>query len=203
LTNIRKELILAFVQKYHPATVADLKQRLNQEGVRSTDRDLVKLIRQLQSEGAINLQPTPLPRSYLSFLVDFQDSWWIYPILLSPLLEAVLVVENVQSGPGLFLRIVLGLGVLGLMPGYATVRILFPGDRLPILEQILLSIFLSVMISIGTGVALGAGYYFTGTSSILALAAYTIVSVLIAGYRRYSHLGSRDATKLATKRVGC
>jgi uncharacterized membrane protein len=112
--------------------------------------------------------------------------------MFSSALEALLVVENVQSGPVWILRFLLGLALLGLMPGYATVQILFPGDRLPLLEQALLSIFLSVMISIALGVALGAGYYFTGTSSVLALSIYTIVSVFLAGYRRFSQIRSSN-----------
>jgi uncharacterized membrane protein len=100
--------------------------------------------------------------------------------------ETVLVFENVQAGVGAVVRLLLGLGLLGLLPGYCTVQILFPGDRLPFFEQALLSIFLSVIISIASGVILGAGYYFTGVSSVVALSGYTIAAVLLAGHRRYS-----------------
>jgi len=188
LTNIRKELVLAIVQKYHPSSVADLKRRLNQEGIRSNDDDLLDVIRELQANGAITLHPFSPPGSFVDYVSDPERSWWIYLIMFSSALEALLVVENVQSGPARVLRLLLGLGLLGLMPGYATVQILFPGNRLPLLEQALLSIFLSVMISIALGVALGAGYHFTGTSSVFALSIYTIVSVFVAGYRRFSQI---------------
>jgi len=192
LTNIRKELVLAIVQKYHPSSVADLKRRLNEEGVRSNDDDLIAVIRDLQTTGAINLHPFSVPTSFADYVSDPERSWWIYLIMFSSALEALLVVENVQNGPIWILRLLLGLALLGLMPGYATVQILFPGDWLPLLEQALLSIFLSVMISIALGVALGAGYHFTGTSSVFALSVYTIVSVFVAGYRRFSQIRSSN-----------
>jgi uncharacterized protein DUF1616 len=192
LTNIRKELVLAIVQKYHPSSVADLKRRLSQEGIRSNDDDLLDVIRELQTNGAVTLQPFSVPGSFVDYVSDPERSWWIYLIMFSSALEALLVVENVQSGPVWILRLLLGLALLGLMPGYATVQILFPGDWLPLLEQALLSIFLSVMISIALGVALGAGYHFTGTSSVFALSIYTIVSVFVAGYRRFSQIRSRN-----------
>ncbi len=192
MTNIRKELVLAIVQKYHPSSVADLKRRLNEEGVRSNDDDLIAVIRDLQTTGAINLHPFSVPTSFADYVSDPERSWWIYLIMFSSALEALLVVENVQNGPIWILRLLLGLALLGLMPGYATVQILFPGDWLPLLEQALLSIFLSVMISIALGVALGAGYHFTGTSSVFALSVYTIVSVFVAGYRRFSQIRSSN-----------
>jgi hypothetical protein len=195
LTNIRKELVLAFVQKYHPSSVSDLKRRLNQEGIRSTDSDLIEVVRELEAEGAITLQPFSIPGSFAGFLFNPDRAWWIYLIVISSALEALLVVANVQSGPGWIVRLLLGLGLLGLMPGYSTVQILFPGDRLPFLEQALLSIFLSVIVSISLGVALGAGYFFTGVSSVIALSVYTIAAVIIAGYRRYSLVRSSSTSR--------
>lgn len=185
MANKSKELVVAFVQKYRPSSVADLRRQLNRRGIRLTDDDLIEVVRELHSEGALNLQPFSKAGSFLGFLSDPDSSWWIYVILIASVLEMVLVVGNVLSGPGWILRLLLGLGLVGLMPGYSTLQILFPGDRMPLLEQALLSIFLSVMISIALGVALGAGYAFTARSSVVALAVYTMASVMIAGYRRY------------------
>jgi uncharacterized membrane protein len=143
------------------------------------------VVGQLQSEGAIALQPYSEPASFLGFLFDPDHSLWVYAILVASASEVALVIENVQSVPLWLLRFILGLGLLGFFPGYCTVQVLFPGSRLPVLEQALLSIFLSVMISIALGVVLGVPYDFTGTSSVLALTVYVLVSAVIANYRQY------------------
>src|SRR5207245_4001967 len=83
------------------------------------------------------------------------------------------------------LPILFGLGLLGFLPGYSTVQILFPTNELHILEKLLLSVFLSLVISIAIGAALGAGYFFTGVSSALASTGFVIVATIFASHRRY------------------
>src|SRR6266568_1217594 len=141
LTNIRRETVLLCLQKYHPSSIAELKKRLNEEGLRSTDEDLLEIVRELQSDGEIGLLDPVMLDSFPRFL-----------------------------------------------PGYSTVQILFPTNDLHILEKLLLSIFLSLVISIGIGAALGAGYFFTGVSSASASTGYVIVATIFASHRRYSAL---------------
>jgi len=193
LTNIRRELIIDFLQKYHPSSVAELRSRLASEGIRASDDDLLNIIGELQRDGEIHLSIPVSLDSFPGFLSDTRNSWWIYATVLISLVEIFLVRYSVQD---LFLgslRLVFGLGLLGFLPGYATVQILFPRDQLSLLEQILLSIFLSVVVSIGLGVILGAGYFFNPTSGVLLSSVYAIVVSILAGYCRYSALrGSRQ-----------
>jgi hypothetical protein len=193
LTNIRRELVTDFLQKYHPSSVAELRSRLASEGIRASDDDLLNIIGELQRDGEIHLSIPVSLGSFPGFLSDTRNSWWIYTTVLISLAEIFLVRYNAQ-GPFLgSLRLLFGLGLLGFLPGYATVQILFPKDQLSLLEQILLSIFLSVVVSIGLGVILGAGYFFNPTSGVLLSSMYTIVVSILAGYRRYSALrGSRQ-----------
>ncbi len=192
MTNIRRELVIDFLQKYHPSSVAELRRRLASEGIRASDDDLLNIIGELQRDGEIRLSIPVSLGSFPGFLSDTRNSWWIYTTVLISLAEIFLVRYNAQ---GLFLgslRLLFGLGLLGFLPGYATVQILFPNDQLSLLEQILLSIFLSVVVSIGLGVILGAGYLFNPTSGVLLSSLYAIVVSILAGYRRYSALrGSR------------
>src|SRR6266699_3115119 len=60
-------------------------------------------------------------------------------------------------------------------------------------EGLLLSTFLSLVISIAIGAALGAGYFFTGVSSALASTGYVIVATIFASHRRYSALRASAA----------
>jgi len=188
LTNIRRELVIDYLQKYHPSSVRELRSRLASEGIRASDDDLLNIIGELQRDGEIRLSIPVSLGSFPGFLSDTRNSWWIYTTVLISLAEIFLVRYNAQ---GLFLgslRLLFGLGLLGFLPGYATVQILFPNDQLSLLEQILLSIFLSVVVSIGLGVILGAGYLFNPTSGVLLSSLYAIVVSILAGYRRYSAL---------------
>jgi hypothetical protein len=193
LTNIRREMVIEFLQKYHPSSVTELRSRLASEGIRVSDDDLLNIIRDLQQDGDIRLSIPVSLDSFPGFLSDTRNSWWIYATVLIALAEIFLVRYNVQDQFWGSLRLLFGLGLLGILPGYATVQILFPKDQLSLLEQILLSIFLSVVISIGLGVILGAGYFFNPTSGVLLSSMYAIVVSILAGYRRYSALrGSRQ-----------
>jgi len=193
LTNIRRELVIEFLQKYHPSSIAELRSRLAHEGIRASDDDLLNIIRELQRDGEIHLSIPLSLDSFPGFLIDTRNSWWIYTIVLISVAEIFLVGYNVQDPFLGSLRLLFGLGLLGFLPGYATVLVLFPKDQPSLLEQILLSIFLSVVVSIGLGVILGAGYFFNPTSGVILSGMYAIVVSILAGYRRYSALrGSRQ-----------
>ena len=188
MANIRKELVLAFLEKYRPSSIPELKDRLANEGIRANDEDLLNIIRELQQEGTIHLLAPVSPGSFVHYLGDTSNSWWIFATFLVSFVEIFLVSYNVQDPFFGSFRLLFGLGLLGFLHGYATVQILFPGDQLSMLEQILLSVFLSVIVSIALGVALGAGYFFDSVSGVLLSSIYSIAASVLAGYRRYTAL---------------
>jgi len=83
---------------------------------------------------------------------------------------------------------VFGLGVLGIIPGFLTVLVIFPREQINTLEKIALSIFLSVLISITVGVLLGLGPFFQPSNNIIVLTVYIILADVAAGYRSYDFL---------------
>jgi hypothetical protein len=188
LTNIRRELVIEFLQKYRPSSVTELKSRLANEGIRSNDEDLLDIIGELQRDGEIRLLVPVSLETFPRYLADTENSWWIYVTILVSFAEIFLVGYNVLDPFLGGVRLLFGLGLLGFLPGYATVQILFPTDQVSLLERIFLSIFLSVMVSIALGVSLGAGYFFSPVSSVLLSSLYAIVASILAGYRRYSAL---------------
>ena len=154
------------------------------ESFHTNDEKLLALIDQLISEGTIRASPKPAtsPRGYL---FDIWTAWWIYASIIIALLEVYLVVSNAQAGAALFIRTVLGLGILGVIPGFLTTLVLFPQGQLVTLERVGLSIFLSVLVSIAVGVLLGLGPYFQPSYNIIVLAAYVVLVDMVAGYRSY------------------
>src|SRR5947199_7825149 len=161
LTNIRRETVLICLQKYHPSSISELKKRLNEEGIRSANEDLLEIVRELQSDGEIGLLDPVMLDSFLRFLLDTSNSWGVYTVVSISILELFLVAYLTQNTLLISLMILFGLGLLGFLPGYSTVRILFPTNELHTLENILLSIFLCLVISIALGPALVAAYFFT------------------------------------------
>ena len=145
------------------------------------------MIEQLKAGGSIKLSLKPRG-SFKNYLANVRNAWWFYVVIIVAVSEVFFVISDVRTGPFLFLRIVFGLGVLGLIPGFLTVLVLFPGGGVNTLEKIALGIFLSVLISITVGVVLGVGPFFQASNDIILLTVYVIVVDVIASYRSYNFL---------------
>ena len=185
MPELTREALIEAIRKHRPSTIASLKKSLTQEGIRLNDPKLLPMIEQLQSEGTITLSFKPLG-SFKEYLADVWSSWWFYIVIIVAASELFFVISDVQTGPFLLLRIVFGLGVLGIVPGFLTVLTVFPGGGVNTLEKIALGVFLSVLISITVGVVLGIGPLFQASSNTILLTGYVILLDVTAGYRRYS-----------------
>ncbi len=103
-----------------------------------------------------------------------------------PVAEMALVASNSPEPVLSLLRKILGLLILGFLPGFLTVRALFPEAMMPRLEIALVSIFLSLVVAVGTGMVLGLGPFFLPTNVSFALTGYSVLCALGAGYRNFS-----------------
>jgi uncharacterized membrane protein len=160
---------------------------LNAENIKIREEELLQLIKQLQSDGTVTLS-IRAAASIKEYLTDIWSTWWFYLAIIVSISELALVVLNATTGASLFLRIIFGLAMLGIIPGFLTVLIVFPGGQINTLEKIALSIFLSVLISITVGVVLGLGQFFQPSNNIIILTIYVIVADIAAGYRSYNFL---------------
>src|SRR5882762_785821 len=113
-----------------------------------------EIVRELRNDGEIDLFDPVKLDSFPQFLLDAANSWWVYAVVSISILELFLVAFPTQNILLVSLRLMFGLSLLGFLPGYSTVQILFPASELRILERLFLSIFLSVVISIAVGAAL-------------------------------------------------
>ena len=190
--------MLTYVRRYRPSTLEELKNRLAQDGIRSTDDALLDAIRELQSDGSLSLRYFHSASSFLSFLDDPYHSWWITLAFAVSIIEIPLVACTASTGWLLVFRMIFGLLLLGFLPGYATVQCLFASGEMKELEQIFLSVFLSVAISIAIGVGLGFAYVFTAFNSVALSSGYTVVVTFFAAYRQYSR--SRPAPRPTSRR---
>ena len=177
---------MEIIRKHRPSNFVSLKKALTQEDIRVNNSKLLTMIAQLQLEGVkLSFKPQG---SFRSYLADILSSWWFYLVIIITLSEFFFVTSNIQAGIFLFLRIVFGLAVLGIIPGFLTLLVVFPRSGINILERIALGIFLSFLISISIGVVLGVGLFFQATNNIIFLTVYVIVVDVAAIFRSYNFL---------------
>jgi hypothetical protein len=185
LPGITKELLIDTIEKGRPISFNSLRTQLATDQIDFDDEELLDMIRALQKEGVIALRGSSRPNSFVGFLNNFSRMWQVYVALLVSLVETILAIYTSNTSPALPLRLLLGIGLLGFLPGYFTSRAVFPEKKLPLLESTILNIFLSVLISAGTGILLGIGSFFNSASNVLALSLYTDLLALSASYRAY------------------
>ena len=194
MPELTREELSEVVKRHRPSSLASLQKSLKDENINVSDEKLLQLVKQLQSDGTIKLS-TKDTVSFREYLVDVWNAWWFYLVIIVTLSELFLVISNAQAGAALFFRILFGLGILSIIPGFLTVTIVFPGGQVNALEKIALSIFLSVLISITVGVLLGLGPFFQASNNIVILSAYVVLADVAASYRSYDFL--RSPHKLA------
>ena len=194
MPELTREELIEVIKRHRPSSLASLQKSLKGENINVSDEKLLRLVKQLQSDGTIELS-TKDAASFMGYLIDIWNAWWFYLVIIVALSELFLVISNAQAGAALFLRILFGLGILGIIPGSLTVMIVFPGGQVNALEKIALSIFLSVLISITVGVLLGLGPFFQASNNIIILTVYVVLADVAASYRSYDFL--RSAHKFA------
>ena len=194
MPELTREELIEVIKRHRSYSLASLQKSLKGENINVSDEKLLWLVKQLQSDGTIELS-TKDAASFREYLIDIWNAWWFYFVIIVALSELFLVISNAQAGAALFLRILFGLGILGIIPGFLTVMIVFPGGQVNALEKIALSIFLSVLIAITVGVLLGLGPFFQASNNIIILTVYVVLADVAASYRSYDFL--RSAHKLA------
>ncbi len=187
MPELTREELIGIVKQHRPSNLASLKKFLNEANLNVSDEKLHPLIKQLQSEGTLKFS-VHHTGSFNEYLADIWNAWWFYLVIVVTLSELFLVISNSQAGVALVLRILFGLGVLGIIPGFLTVMMIFPGGQIQTLEKIALSIFLSVLISITVGVLLGLGPFFQSSNNIIVLTVYVVLADVAASYRTYDFL---------------
>ena len=184
MPTLKKEELLSIIQDERPSTLSSLKNSLNNRKIQVSDEELITMVRQLSGEGLVNLDPSSEPPSTFSdYLIDLNKSAWMYSSLALALLETILVELKPSNAILATCRLILGFALMGFLPGYSMVRLVFPRGGLVILELLVLSVFLSILVSILTGVVLGSLDALQATSNVLFLTVFTFGLSVAAAYR--------------------
>ena len=177
-------MLLEAIDKYHLESIGSIREHLRQRQITFTNDELVELVRELSSDGTIVLRELK-SESFSGYLGENNQVWWLYGVVIVALIESFLVVYGSQDQLVTTLRAILGLVLLGYLPGYSATRAIFPRVQFPFLERLILSIFLSVMVSIGIGTLLGAVFLFQSAANVLLLSSTTVSLALIGSYRSF------------------
>jgi hypothetical protein len=184
LPRLTKKILIEAIDKYHVESISSIREYLKSRQIDFTDDELVRLVRGLGSDGTIILKGLK-SESFSSYLSGNKQGWWLYAVVMVSMIESFLVVYGSQDPLVTTLRALLGLVLLGYLPGFSGTHAVFPRVQFPFLERLILSIFLSVMISIGIGTLLGAVFLFQSAANVLLLGSATVVLALIGSYRSY------------------
>ncbi len=161
------------------------------------DEELIAMIGQLSSERLISLHESAKPSSFSDYLTNITQCWWVYTLLVLALAETFLVEYQPKASFLVVCRLILGFALLGFIPGYSALKVVFPNGGLSLLERLILSIFLSILISILVGTLLGSVLAFEANASALVLTMFTFVITVAAGYRSFDVPESNRSAKIS------
>jgi uncharacterized membrane protein len=187
-----RELILEALQSRRFSTVQGVVTELKKKGV--PESVTMRMIRDLAHEGQVllNLPGTSeetvmMPVSgwfdYLGSTLAL-DLWLTLVLLILGLVTTLLI--PVDLWPTVVFRWIFGGLLLVLVPGFAFVRALFPFERfIDRWERLALSCGLSIALAVLVGFGLNfTPWGITLVPTAIVLTVITIVSILIATYRR-------------------
>jgi hypothetical protein len=137
--------IIQIVKEEKPQTVSELV-RLVKKGSDLSDEQILDRISYLQSDGRIALRPEEFsPSDGLVAYLRTDKAYW-YWITLGVTLVATLFVFVIpeDAAPLVYVRYVFGAIFVLWLPGYTFMKALFPGKELDNIEQLALSVGMSL-----------------------------------------------------------
>ena len=178
--------IRATIRRRHPLTVSQLARMLAEDVVTFDEAVFLDTIKSMVKDGSLNLgQPSYEIYSVLDYLLAPTASGWFWLVFWLTFIStfAVYIVPNLF--PLNILRWVFG-SLLICLPGYATVKLLFPYSELGLYVKLALSIALSLAVIPVLGFILNFTPWGIRILPVLwSLGAYTIVAASVAAARSY------------------
>ncbi|MEM2293988.1 MAG: DUF1616 domain-containing protein [Nitrososphaerota archaeon] len=188
--------IIRIIREKKPQTAEELTI-LAKEQLQIPDREIIKSVLKLQSEGKIKFEKCRFPpKSFIAYIQTEQSFWYWITMLISALttIAAFTISENLY--PWAYIRNVLGAIFVLWLPGYTFIKMLFPecppknGEKnLDKLERVALSIGMSLALVPLVGLLLNyTPWGIRLTPIVLSLLALTTVFATVALLREYWNL---------------
>lgn len=200
-----KEKIVGILQKEKPETIDQLVKLVQQQSA-MPENEIVKLVIQLENEGKIHLSNREqTPSTLQNYLFSSLAGWFWATIALAIAATAASLTIPENSYPLLYVRQILGVTFVLLLPGYAFIKALFPtqvpvktgSESLDTIERIALSIGMSLALVPLIGLLLNyTPWGITLAPIVLCLTVLTAAFAIVATLREY-HNRPLSANKLS------
>lgn len=190
------QTIIQVMNERKPQSVQQLAALVKERLFFAGEERILESILKLQSQGTIKLESQPPPASLdlASYLKTSQALWYWATIAVATLTVAIVFTVPEDFYPWSYLRNVLGIIFVLWLPGYASIKALFPvrapiktsTEHLETIERIALSIGMSIALVPMIGLIL----YYTPlglsiTPIVLSLLALTFVLATVAIAREH------------------
>jgi hypothetical protein len=172
------------------STVRDMYGVANQRDSTLSEEKFVDEVLALVSEGSVTLEESISPQlSFLRFLGVWYANAWLWLVIGASALTLTAVYLLPNQYPIVAVRWVTGSVFVLFLPGYVTVRALFPRRELDDIESFALSIGLSLALVPLFGLVLNyTPWGIRLDPIIITLTAYTVLAAFAGSWRKYELL---------------
>ena len=186
------------MQKEKPETIEQLVKQI-QKTYTLSESEILELVVQLENEGKIRIHKTePVPSALGAYMFSSAAAWFwaTIAIIIATAVASFTIPED--SYPLIYLRQILGVTFILLLPGYTFIKVLFPtqvpfktaSENLDTIERIALSIGMSLALVPLVGLLLNyTPWGITLTPIVLSLMTLSTAFAVVAAVReRYAKL---------------
>jgi len=154
------------------------------------EEDFTQAVMELASDGRVDLEESiTSSASFAEFLTTWYLCLWFYCVLVVTVLTLVAVYLLPQAYPLVAIRWVAGSGFVLFLPGYVTLRALFPKRELDSVENFALSLGLSLALVPLMGLVLNyTAWGITLDAIIVSLTLYVVIVGCTAARRTFQLL---------------
>ncbi|HKM51501.1 MAG TPA: DUF1616 domain-containing protein [Candidatus Bathyarchaeia archaeon] len=183
-----REVVENTLRSRHPATVQQLAQIVTTESDLS-EQDVVQIVKEMARDGTLVLEePLRVLASPWDYFLIPTLSLWFWTAFVATVLAVNIVLFIPNFFPVVAIRWLSGSILLLFLPGYASLRLLFPVGK-GSLEQFILSIGLSLAIVPLIGLALTHTPWGIGLVPVTGcIAVFTIALLTAATWRASRHV---------------
>jgi len=119
-----------------------------------TEDKFADLIEHLVQRGQIDAYESPRGSTLQNYLASWEKSLWFYASIIASVSSALAVYTIPPNSPLVVLRWVLGLLFVLFLPGYVAIQAFFPSADLYGFDRLALSVALSIVLDMFSGLAL-------------------------------------------------
>jgi hypothetical protein len=187
----------AYLKKSGAITSKQLYETLVLKFPNLTEYNFADLIQQLVRRGQIDAYDEQRGSTLLNYLASWEKSLWFYASIIASVSSALAVYMIPANSPLLVLRWVLGLLFVLFLPGYVAIQAIYPSAELYGFDRLALSVAVSIVLDMFSGLALNyTPWRLRLTPILLLLGTLTICLAILALARQFK--ASRRARRRFT-----